>query len=58
LSEGYGLPHPLDYYTDICITAFDLISTGSDQKFYTDLLMNEYITFLERAIVETIRFNK
>lgn len=58
--KNYGLPHPLYYYSDICTTAFDLITRGSqkDQDYYIDLLMNMYITFIETVIDETIQFNK
>jgi hypothetical protein len=60
LVNDYKIPHSLGYYKDICITAFDLITRGSqtDQDYYIDLLMNEYITFIEKAIVETIKYNK
>ncbi len=31
LIMNYTLPHPLEYYSDILITAFDLVTTGSQK---------------------------
>jgi hypothetical protein len=52
LCRDLPLPHPLDYYTEICITAFALISRGPKQEvdYFNDLLLNEYIHFLEEVI--------
>ena len=46
------MPHPLDFYIDLCVLAFQLISRGpkKDQEFFTDLLMNEYVHFLEEVL--------
>ena len=48
----FELPHPLEYYYDICILAFSLIDKGpvSERKYFTDLLLNEYVHFLEEVL--------
>lgn len=48
----FNLPHPLDYYNDICILAFQLITRGpkKDTSYFTDLLLNEYVHFLEEVL--------
>ena len=36
----YNLPHPLDFYIDVCVLAFNLISRGpkKEQEYFTELL--------------------
>jgi hypothetical protein len=48
----FGLPHPLDFYQELCILAFRLITRGpaKEVKYFTDLLLNEYVHFLEEVI--------
>jgi hypothetical protein len=48
----YELPHPLDYYIDLCILAFRLTTKGPNKEvnYFQDLLMNEYVHFLEELI--------
>lgn len=48
----FNLPHPLDFYIDVCVMAFQLITRGPQKeiKYFTDLLLNEYVHFLEEVL--------
>ncbi len=48
----FGLPHSLDFYNDICILAFQLITRGpkKDTNYFTKLLLEEYVHFLEEVL--------
>lgn len=52
LCYGLRTPHPLDFYVDICFLAFSLITRGTktEQEYFVDLLLNEYVSFLEEVI--------
>jgi len=52
LCKDLPLPHPLEFYIDLCVTAFTLITRGpkKETSHFTDLLLNEYIHFLEEVI--------
>jgi len=52
LCKGFIIPHPIEFYIDICVLAFQLITRGpvKEKDYFTDLLMNEYIHFLEEVI--------
>lgn len=42
----------MDYYIDLCVLAFELITKGpqSDIKYFIELLLHEYVHFLEEVI--------
>jgi hypothetical protein len=50
--KPFKLPHPMEFYIDICVLAFQLISRGPPKeiKYFTDLLLNEYVHFLEEVL--------
>ena len=52
LCHGLKLPHPLEFYIDLFLQAFQLITRGErkEVEYYQDLLMTEYVTFLEEVI--------
>ena len=48
----YHLPHPFDFYVDICVLAFNVIQRGPRKEidYFVDLLMHEYVHFLEEVL--------
>ena len=63
LCRDLPLPHPLEFYVDLCVTAFQLITRGpkKDVLYYSDRLLNEYINFLEDVLFayeDKVRSNK
>lgn len=55
LVKGFQIPHPLDYYMDLCVNAFKFINSPNKREadYFINKLNNEYITFLEEVILET-----
>ncbi len=52
LCRDLPLPHPIEFYIDVCIIAFQLITRGPKKEVnhYLDLLLSEYIHFLEDVL--------
>jgi hypothetical protein len=52
LVKGFKLPHPIDYYIDIFCSGFSLVTRGTigEKNYFIDLLMGEYVNFLQEAI--------
>jgi hypothetical protein len=47
-----NIPHPIEYYIEICVLAFQLTTRGPNKEktFFTDLLMTQYVDFLEELV--------
>jgi hypothetical protein len=52
LCKGYTVPRTIDFFLDLCVTAFGVITRGSnkEKKYYTDLLVRHYINFCEEVL--------
>ena len=52
LCRGFSIPHPIEFYIDLCVLAFQLTTRGSnkEKKYFLDLLHGEYIHFLEEVV--------
>ena len=52
LCKGFKPPHTLDFFMNLCVTSFGVITRGpnKDKKHYTDLLMRQFIHFCEEVL--------